>query len=158
MFKRTKTALVTYVSKTGHTRQAAEDVAKGLRLAGAKTMVKQLSEVDKEELKSYRILAVGSPTHGGKPARAVRRYLKGLGKKELKGKTAAGFSAYAGMRGKNTVKVLRKQLRKKGARVVKPGVAVKAGAPLSLWKGPDASEQDVARLIELGRTLDRKRR
>jgi flavodoxin len=157
MFKRNKTALVTYVSKTGHTQQAAEDVAKGLRLAGAKAVVKKLSEVDADELKSYRILAVGSPTHGGKPARTVRRYLKGLGKKELKGKTAAGFSAYAGMRGKNTVKIMRKQLKKKGAKV-KPGVAVKAGAPLSLWKGPDASEQDVARLIELGRTLGRKRR
>ena len=158
MFKRNKTALVTYVSKTGHTRQAAEDVAQGLRLAGVKTVVKSLSEVGKGELQGYRIVAVGSPTHGGKPARAVRRYFKGLGKKDFKGKVATGFSAYAGMRGKKTVKGLRKLLKKKGAKVVVPGVAVKAGAPLSLWKGPDASETDVARLIELGRALARKRR
>jgi hypothetical protein len=36
------------------------------------------------------------------------------------------------------------------------GVAFKAGAPLSLWKGPEASEEDVLRLEELGRKLAKK--
>lgn len=157
MFKK-KTALVTYFSKTGHTRQAAEDVARGLEMAGVKAVIKSLGEVGKEELKGYSIVAVGSPTRAGNPARMVRRFFKGLGRKELKGKVATGFSAYAGMRGKHTVKGLRKLLKKHGASKVVKGVAVKAGAPLSLWKGPDASERDVARLIELGRSLAGKRR
>ncbi len=157
MLKRNKKALVTYVSKTGHTRQAAEDVARGLRMAGAAAVVKSLKDVDRDELKNYSILAVGSPTHGGKPARVVRRFLKGLKRKDLKGTRAAGFSPYAKVRGRHTVKVLRKLLKKKGAKPVGKGVAVKAGAPLSLWTGPDASEKDVARLINLGRSLAGKK-
>jgi flavodoxin len=156
--KKKRTALVTYVSKTGHTRQAAEDVARGLELGGVRAVVKSLSEVGRGELGDYRIVAVGSPTHGGKPARAVRNFFKGLGRKDFKGKVVTGFSAYAGMRGEHTVKGLRKQFKKHGAGKVVKGVAVKAGAPLSLWKGPDAAERDVARLIELGRALARKRR
>lgn len=157
MFRK-KTALVTYFSKTGHTRQAAEDVARGLESAGVRAVVKSLGEVGKDELKGYHILAVGSPTRGGKPARVVKKFFKQMGKKELKGKTTAGFSAYAGMRGKHAVKGLRKLLKKHGSGKVVKGVAVKAGAPLSLWTGPDASEKDTARLVTLGRKLGGKRR
>jgi flavodoxin len=157
MFKK-KTALVTYFSKTGHTRQAAEDVARGLESAGVKAVVKSLGEVGKDEIKGFNILAVGSPTRGGNPARVVKKFFKGLDKKELKGMTAAGFSSYAGMRGKHAVKGLRKLLKKRGAGKVVKGVAVKAGAPLSLWTGPDASDKDVERLVALGRKLGGKRR
>ncbi len=158
MFKRKKTALVTYFSKTGHTRQAADAVARGLESAGVKAVVKSLSEVGREEIGGYNILAVGSPTRGGNPARAVKRFLKGLDRKALKGMTAAGFSAYSGMRGKHTVKGLRRLLKKRGAGKVVKGVAVKAGVPFSLWTGPDASEKDVERLVSLGRRLGGKRR
>ena len=96
MFKRKKTALVTYFSKTGHTRQAADAVARGLESAGVKAVVKSLSEVGREEIGGYNILAVGSPTRGGNPARAVKRFLKGLGRKAPKGATAAGFAPTPG--------------------------------------------------------------
>lgn len=153
---RRKKALVTYYSKTGHTASAAEAVARGLEAGRVRATVKPISEVDASEIADYRVFALGSPTHVGRPARKVRKFVRGLDKKALKGKTATAFSAYAGFRGKATLRHMKKLLKKKKARKIVPGVAVKAGVPLSLWKGPEASPEDVARLEELGRKLARK--
>lgn len=155
MFGRKKKALVIYHTKTGHTASAAEAVARGLEAGKVKASVKHVSEVDPGELADYSMLAVGSPTRGAKPARVVKRFLRGLDKKALKGKTATTFSSYAGFRGKATLRRMKRLLKKKKAKVL-PGVAFKAGAPLSLWKGPEASEADVVRLERLGRRLARK--
>ncbi len=154
MLGKKKLALIVYHTKTGHTKQAAEDLARGLQSKGIRASIKSIGEVNREELKDCRYFAVGSPTRNGKPSRKVKKFLKGLDKKELKGKKATCFSAYAGFRGKRTVRKLRRLLKKKGAKVL-PGIAVKAGAPLSLWKGPDAKEKDVAKLERLGKKLAR---
>ncbi len=156
MFGRKKKALVVYHTKTGHTAEAAEAVARGLEAGKVSVEVKPVSEVRPSDLENYSILAVGSPTRGARPARVVKRFIKGLDRKALKGKRATVFSAYAGFRGKATLRRLRRLLRRRGAKVVLRGVAVKAGAPLSLWKGPQASPEDVARLEKLGRDLARK--
>ena len=155
MLGKKKKALVLYHTKTGHTADAADAVARGLESRRVKTTVKRISEAKPEELAEYSIVAVGSPTRGAKPARVVKRFLKGLDRKALKGKAATAFSPYAGFRGKATVRRLSRLLRKRKAKVVR-GVAVKAGAPLSLWKGPDIREKDILRLEELGRKLAKK--
>lgn len=156
MFGRRKKALVIYHTKTGHTAEAAEAVARGLEAGKVSVTVKPVSEARAGELEDYDIIAVGSPTRGARPARVVKRFVKGLDRKALKGKKATVFSAYAGFRGKATLRRLRRLLRRRGAKVVLRGVAVKAGAPLSLWKGPQASPEDVERLEQLGRDLARK--
>ena len=150
-----KKALVLYHTRTGHTADAAKAVARGLESRRVRTKVKRINEVNPDELAEYSILAVGSPTRGARPARAVKRFLKGLERKALKGKTAASFSPYAGFRGKATVRRLGRLLRKRKAKVLR-GVAVKAGAPLSLWEGPDIGEKGVLRLEERGRKVGRK--
>ncbi len=155
MLKRKKEALVIYHTKTGHTASAAEAVARGLESRRVRTTIKSVSEVDPSELAGYSMLAVGSPTRGGRPARVVKKFLRGLDRKALKGKTATTFSSYAAVRGKVTLRHMKRLLKRRKAKVL-PGVAFKAGAPLSLWKGPEASEKDVARLEELGRRLARK--
>ena len=155
MFGKKKQALVVYHTKTGHSASAADAVARGLESRKVTTTVKHVSEVDPAELSGYSMLAVGSPTRGGKPARVVKKFLRGLDKKALKGKTATTFSSYAGFRGKATLRRMGKLLKRRKAKVLR-GVAFKAGAPLSLWKGPDASQKDVARLEELGRKLAKK--
>ena len=157
MKKRGKNALVLFFSKTGHTERAAEEVAAGLESAGISATVKGFADTDPDELKQYSLLAVGSPTHVGKPAKKVRGFMKGLPKKSLKGKRVASFTSYGGSRGKHTIKVFKKLLKKKGAKDIVPGVAVKAGAPLSLWKGPDIREDDLGKLSALGRALAGKK-
>jgi flavorubredoxin len=154
--KKKKKALVMYYTKTGHTETAALAVARGLEAAKAEVTIKSLADVEPEELGDYAIIAVGSPTRGGKPARKVKKFLKRLPRKALKGKQASVFSAYAGMRGKATLRRMRKLLKKKKAKVKPRGVAVKAGAPLSLWKGPDPTGKSIERLEDLGRKLAKK--
>src|SRR4030042_3065947 len=158
MRRKKKKALVMYYTKTGHTETAAEAVARGLESGKAEVTVRELLSVDPEELREYSIIAVGSPTRGGKPARKVKKFLKGLGKKSLKGKQASVFSAYAGFRGRKTLKRMRKLLKRKKAKGGPRGGAGKAGAPLSLWKGPDLREKDIKRLEELGKALAKKAR
>jgi flavorubredoxin len=155
MFGRKKKALVLYHTKTGHTASAADAVARGLESRKVNTTVKRISEADPGELSDYSMIAVGSPTRGARPARVVKKFLRGLDKKALKGKTATTFSSYSGFRGKATLRRMKKLLKRRKAKVLR-GVAFKAGAPLSLWKGPEASEEDVARLEELGKKLAKK--
>jgi flavorubredoxin len=157
MFKKNKQALVLYHTKTGHTADAAEAVARGLESRKVKTTVKRISDVDPSKLSDYSMIAVGSPTRGARPARVVKRFLRGIDKKALKGKTATTFSSYSAFRGKATLRHMARPLKRRKAKVLK-GVAFKAGAPLSLWKGPEASEKDVVRLEELGRKLAKKGR
>jgi flavodoxin len=155
MFGKRKKALVVYYTKTGHTGEAAEAVARGLRESRVEVEVKTLDQVDPSDLEAYSIIAVGAPTWAARPARPMKKFLKGLDKKALKGKVAAPFTSYAGMRGKATLRRMRRLLRRRKAKKVLKGVAVKAGAPLSLWKGRSPSEEDLARLEELGRKLAR---
>ncbi len=156
MFRKKKRALVIYHTKTGHTESAAEAVARGLESRKVQTSIKSIAEVDPAEISDYSMIAVGSPTRGGKPARVVKKFLRGLDKKALKGKTTTTFSSYAGIRGKATLRHMKRLLKRRKAKKVLRGVAFKAGAPLSLWKGPDATEKDMARLEELGRKLAKK--
>lgn len=155
MFGKKKRALVLYHTKTGHTASAAEAVARGLESRKVETTIRGVSEIDPSELSDYAMIAVGSPTRGARPARVVKKFLRGLDRKALKGKTATTFSSYAGWRGKATLRRMKKLLKKRKAKVLR-GVAFKAGAPLSLWKGPEASEEDVVRLEELGKQLAKK--
>ncbi len=142
-------------SKTGHTASAAEAVARGLESRKVKATIKHVNEVSPGEISDYSVIAVGSPTRGAKPARVVKKFLRGLDRKALKGKTATTFSSYAAFRGKATLRRMKRLLKRRKAKVL-PGVAFKAGAPLSLWKGPEAEEKDVARLENLGRKLAKK--
>ncbi len=155
MFGKKKRALVLYHTKTGHTASAAEAVARGLESRKVETTIRSVSEIDPSELSDYAMIAVGSPTRGARPARVVKKFLRGLDRKALKGKTATTFSSYAGWRGKATLRRMKKLLKKRKAKVLR-GAAFKAGAPLSLWKGPEASEEDVVRLEELGKKLAKK--
>ncbi len=157
MKKHGKNALVLFFTKTGHTKRAAEEVAAGLESAGIRATVKGFADTDPSEIKDFSLLAVGSPTHGGKPAKKVRGFMKGLPKKSLKGKRVASFTSYGGAGGDHTIKVFKKMLKKKGAKDIVPGVAVKAGAFLSLWKGPDIHEDDLGKLEALGKTLAGKK-
>ncbi|MHB8781160.1 MAG: flavodoxin family protein [Candidatus Geothermincolia bacterium] len=151
--KKSKTGLILYMSKTGHTRRAAEEVAMGMEASGIVTDLCDLRDGEPCNFADYHYLAFGSPTHGGKPARPLRKYVKELPKNSLKGKRVGFFTSYSAVRGGHTLRVFRKMLRKKGAKKIVPGVAVKAGSPLSLWKGSDIDAQGLDCLNSFGKTL-----
>ena len=158
MFRRKKKALVMYYTKTGHTADAAEAIARGLESSRVEATVKSIFDVDRGELADYSMVALGSPTRGGRPARKVKKFMKGLDKKALKKKTATTFTSYARINGRGTLRRLKKLLKRRKAKKVVRGVKFKAGAPLSLWQGKDIKEEDIARLEELGKKLAKKGR
>lgn len=146
-------ALIVYHSVTGHTQKAGEDIARGLKEGNVEVVLKKVNEVSKSDIKDYDIIAIGSPTHGSRPSGKIRKLLGSLENGALSQKKVAAFSAYAGMGGDKTVARIEELLRDKGATKIVNGVHVRAGAPLSLWKGRDASAEDVEKCVEVGRKL-----
>lgn len=156
-------ALIVYHTKTGHTRQAAEDLAAGLTESSDVTVeLKLAAAMPAVNLAAYDLIIVGSPCWAGSlrvlfsgVAGPIARWLGGLATDALKGKAVAAFSVNCSFGGHATVEGLEGLLSDLGGQVVVPGVVVKAGAPLSLWRGPDASAEDREKLRQFGRELAR---
>ena len=150
-------ALIVYHTKTGHTRDAADDVARGLAARGVECDVKPAAEATGAGMGGYDVVLVGTPTYGQrryqKPAKSVERFLASLGPRGLEGKTAGAFAVNAGYGADKLIAAMESDLERLGAKVVTGGPAVKAGAPLSLWKGPDASAADAGRCEDFGRRV-----
>ena len=153
--------LIVYWSKTSHTKQAAEDIAMGLRAERVKVDVISLD--DAVSLSEYEVVVVGSPCYGGSFGRlssglapVVKSFLEAFEAGSLDGKKAAAFSVFAGFGGGRTLDAIEKHLRRAGVGIIERGVAVKAGLPLSIGKGPDASESDREKLQELGQRIGRQ--
>jgi flavodoxin len=139
--------MVLYYSKTGHTLEAVNALAEGVRQAGSDVDLVTVKKFDSATLASYDGFIVGSPcwagsiTSGG-VAKAVLRVLNALPDDCLKGKRCAGISVHSQMGGKTTIRTLGKLLAKKGCEDSRPGPAAKAGTPFSLWKGPSVGALD----------------
>ncbi len=159
MPERSLRALVVYYTKTGHTADAARYVAEGLEEGGAETQVMDVEAVEPARVHDYDILAVGSPCHagsmpvGGGVAGAVTDWLEDIPDPGLEGMVAGAFCPYSTAGGNRTVHTLDHRLREMGADVPEAGVAVKAGIPFSLWRGPEIGMQDAERLRELGHAM-----
>jgi len=152
-----------YYTKTGHTKQAGEDIAAGLRGGGVQVELRPPAEVSAEELASYDLMVVGSPCHAGSVrvlfsgiAGPVSDWLGSLPRDAFSGKPVAAYSVHSFLGGQATVKNLERLLSDMGGWVLAPGPVVKAGVPFSLWRGPDASPEDRERLRKFGRDLARE--
>ena len=152
-------ALILYYSKTGHTEQAARGIARGLEGAGVECVLSMAGSAGSgpPDPSEFDILVLGTPTYGNRmyrqPARQVQAFLDSIGDGSLGGKTCGAFAVNAGWGASRLVGNMERALARKGASVMAGGPAVKAGAPLSLWKGPDASAEDVRKCEEFGRRL-----
>ena len=150
-------ALIVYFSKTGHTGQAANDIARGLEAEGVECDVRMAPQALAADLRDYEIVIVGTPTYGHRrykrPAAPVSEFIESLKSGDLEGKTTGAFTAFAGYGGERLVAALEGCLLGLGGKVVAPGPAVKAGAPLSLYKGPDASKDDVEKCEDFGKRV-----
>jgi len=147
--------MVLYYSKTGHTLEAVNAIAEGIRSAGAEVDLVTVSDFRPAALADYDALIVGSPcwagsvTSGGL-AKAVRRALNSLPADCLKGKRCGGISVHATKGGETTVRTLGRLLSQKGCQDYRPGPVAKAGVPFSLWKGPSVGPQDEELLKAFG--------
>jgi multimeric flavodoxin WrbA len=147
--------LVLYFTKTGHTLEAANATAEGIRSAGSEVDLVTAKDFDTAQLAGYDALIVASPCWAGSVGRPVLappidRALAALGTDALREKRCGGISVHSGMGGENTVQHIGERVTQEGCTDYRPGPAARAGVPLSLWKGPSVSPEDEARFRTYG--------
>jgi flavodoxin len=144
--------LILYHTKTGHTLEAANAVAEGIRSAGSEANLVPVSEFIAADSASYDALIVGSPCWWGSVvggiATPVQKALDALG--GLEGKRCGALSVCAFMGAEGTVTALGDLLKRRGCREFKPGPTARAGVPLSLVKGPSVKDADRERFRAYG--------
>jgi len=100
--------LIIYYSRTGHTREMAESIARGVEQEGLSVAAKEAEKVDVDELLKVKGLIVGSPTYYGEAATQIRQIfdksVKFHGK--LDGKVGAAFTSAANIGGGNETTLL----------------------------------------------------
>ena len=127
--------IITYESKYGNTRLAAEAITEGMKeSSGAEVELSEIKEVDLGKLVEYDMILVGSPNHMGRATRGIKDFIDKLGKLNLEGKLAAVFDTYMGGDFEKAVKKMEKQLGEKasGLKIPVPGLSIKVEG----MKGP----------------------
>jgi len=147
--------LVLYHSKTGHTLEAANATAEGIRLAGSEANVVAVADFRANAVVEYDGLILGSPCWAGSitgsgVAKPLVQVVDALPAGCLEKKRCGGISVHSKMGGTNTVRALCELLSRKGCKDCRPGPAAKAGVPFSLWKGPSVCPQDEERFKAYG--------
>jgi multimeric flavodoxin WrbA len=147
--------LVLYFTKTGHTLEAANATAEGIRSAGAEVNLVTANDFDAAQLAGYDALIVASPCWAGSVGRpvlapSIDRALAALDSDAVQSKRCGGISVHSGIGGENTIQRIGEILTERGCTDYRPGPAARAGVPFSLWKGPSVSPQDEALFKEYG--------
>ena len=150
--------LILYFTKTGHTLEAANATAEGIRTSGSEADLVTAQEFDSAQLASYDALIVASPCWAGSAGRSIlpkpiERALRALAADALSEKLCGGISVHSGIGGKNTVQRLGEVLTQKGCTDYRPGPVARAGVPMSIWKGPSVSPEDEAHFKAYGTTF-----
>jgi flavodoxin len=147
--------LILYFTKTGHTLEAANAAAEGIRSAGSEADLVTVKGFDTARLKDYDAFIVASPCWAGSTGRAflprpLERALAALTGSDLHGTRCGGISVHSGIGAVNTVRQIGEILTGKGCRDFRSGPVARAGVPLSVWKGPSVSPEDEARFRAYG--------
>ncbi|MHC1635462.1 MAG: flavodoxin family protein [Candidatus Methanospirareceae archaeon] len=89
--------LVIYHSRTGNTERMAKEVVEGAKEEGAETRLKNVKDVEMEDLKWADGIIIGSPTYFGLPAYEIKELIDKSVKirGELENKVGAAFSSSA---------------------------------------------------------------
>ena len=87
--------LVAYFSMSGHTKEMAEYVAEGIRIAGHEAKLASISDLkDAAALEGYDGYVLGSPTYHLDMAGPMKTFLFLMRQAELAGKVAGAFGSY----------------------------------------------------------------
>lgn len=153
-------AIILYYSKTGHTLDAANAVAEGIRGVGGRVDVVSVYDFQAVGLLDYDALIVGSPCWAGSflpgVAKPIMRIMDALSQWAVQGMVCGGFSVHSQLGGENTVRMIGGILKNKGCCTYYRGPATKAGAPMSLWTGPAVRPSDIERFRSFGVDFVRK--
>jgi len=146
--------LILYHTKTGHTLEAANATAEGIRAAGSTVDLVAVGDFDTAKVKGYDALIVGSPCWWGSVATGIpapiRETLDDLASGALQGKRCGAISVAAFAGAEKVVAGIGAILARKGCDDLRTGPTARAGLPLSLAKGPSVSANDQERFRAFG--------
>ncbi|MCX5707253.1 MAG: NAD(P)H-dependent oxidoreductase [Candidatus Omnitrophica bacterium] len=101
-------AIVIYYSRSGNTKKMAELIAEGIKKEEVEVTLKDIKDVNVDELLKYDGIAIGSPTYYGTMASQIKQLfddsVKFHGK--LEGKFGAAFASSANTAGGNETTIL----------------------------------------------------
>jgi NAD(P)H dehydrogenase (quinone) len=100
--------LVCYFSKSGNTKCMAEFIAEGAKSQGAVVDLKDVEEVNADDLLKYEGFIFGSPTYYGTCAAQIKELIDESVKHHgaLEGKVGGAFSSSANLAGGNETTIL----------------------------------------------------
>jgi len=127
--------IVVYESKYGNTKLVAETIIEGMsEVEGTETALRELKEVNLDNIIEYDAILVGSPNHFGGPTRSIKKFIDKLGKLPLKGKKFAVFDTYIKGDFEKAVKKMEKRINEKAPELkqIAPGLSIK----VQEMKGP----------------------
>ncbi len=102
--------LIIYDSKFGNTEKVARAIAQAVTPLG-EVKVLRTSEANPSKLASIDFLIIGSPTHAGRPTRAIKEFLKKIPANALKNVGVTSFDTRFSAKDKGTgVRILLKVL------------------------------------------------
>jgi len=101
-------ALVIYYSRSGNTKKMAELISEGIKNEGMEAVLKDVKDVEVDELLKYEAIAIGSPTYYGSMAAQIKKLLDDSVKfhGKLDGKIGAAFASSANVAGGNETTIL----------------------------------------------------
>ena len=139
--------LILYFTKTGHTLEAVNATAEGIRSAGSDVEIVKAEDFTPDMLLRCDALIVGSPCWKGSIlkkagiADPIKKALEKLEPGSLKGKRCGGISVHSGAGAENTVRNMGYLIKDKGCDDYRYGPVAAAGVPLSLWRGPSVKPE-----------------
>ena len=89
-------ALIVYDSVYGNTQKIAKAIGNAI---SCETKVLRAGEAEFSALGKFDILIAGSPTHAGRPTRAMKEFLEKIPANALENTSAASFDTRASMQG-----------------------------------------------------------
>jgi len=146
--------IVVYESKYGNTKLVAESIIAGMNeIEKMETILKEVKDVEPEEIRGYDVILVGSPNHFGGPTRAIKKFIDKLGKLGLEGKMGAVFDTYLEKDFEKAVKKMEKRISEKvpGLKLITPGLSIR----VQELKGPIA-EGELPKCKEFGNKIAKK--
>lgn len=99
MAQPSKTVLIAYYSKSGHTLRLAKEVEKGVLNTGQKVVLKSVDEVSKNDLLEADAIIVGSPVYNANVSPQVQEFINSwpFENSPMKNKLGAAFVTAGGI-------------------------------------------------------------
>ncbi len=86
--------VIIYGTGSHNTERMAQAIEEGARAEGIDTILKNVNEADKSELKDADAIAIGSPNYNHTMMPTIQKFLNGLEGSVLSGKVGLAFGSY----------------------------------------------------------------